>query len=91
MRVKVFGPFSSYGPGTHPNRVMMSWAPDQTVDVDDSDADAVAFYRGLIAGGLAEHLDSPEPDIPEPEPTPVPAGAGKTETRTTRRTSTRSQ
>jgi hypothetical protein len=55
MQVKVFGPMA--GPG--PRGAIVSWAPNQVVDVDDGDEDAVAFYRGFVEAGVAEVIEEP--------------------------------
>jgi hypothetical protein len=74
MQVKVFGPMA--GPG--PNGAMMSWAPNQIVDVDDSN---IGFYENFVAAGVAEVVDEEEdtaaptevePDtLTEPESVPI--------------------
>jgi hypothetical protein len=56
MRVKVFGGGAGYGP----DGVMTSWAPNQVVDVDDSDKDAVAFYNTWVDAGSAEVVIEPK-------------------------------
>jgi len=79
MQVKVFGPMA--GPG--PRGDIVSWAPNQVVDVDDADKDAVGFYRGLIKAGIAELLEEAKAakataaptSTTGPEPPPR-AGAG---------------
>jgi hypothetical protein len=56
MKVKVHGPMA--GPGPLGN--IISWAPNQIVEVDDTDETAIAFYRGFINAGIAEMVDEPK-------------------------------
>jgi hypothetical protein len=63
---------------------MLSWAPNEVVEVDDANVAAVEFYERLIAGGNAERLDAPSEPGPGPsEPGPAPvAKATKAGSRT---------
>jgi hypothetical protein len=76
MQVKVFGPMSGLGPTGD----IVSWSPNQVVEVDDSDATAVAFYEGLIAAEVAELLEatkaSPAAAGPSTLTEPPKAGPG---------------
>ena len=49
MKIIVHGPAA--GPG--PDGMIQSWAPDQPVDVDDSDKQAVAWARYFVSTPLA--------------------------------------
>lgn len=49
MKIIIHGPAA--GPG--PDGMIQSWAPDQPVDVDDGDKQAVAWARTFIGTGLA--------------------------------------
>ena len=71
MRVKVFGGGAGYGP----DGVMTSWAPNQVVEVDDSDKDAVAFYRNWVELGSAELVEEPAASSAKPASSPAPAKA----------------
>ncbi len=67
MKVIVHGPAA--GPGPH--GMIESWAPDQPVDVDDGDRQAVAWARMFISTGLATLVE----DVAVKEPKP-PARQG---------------
>ena len=57
MKIIIHGPAA--GPG--PSGMIESWAPDQPVDVDDSDKKAVAWARYFVSTGLATLVeDTPE-------------------------------
>lgn len=49
MKIIVHGPAA--GPGPH--GMIESWAPDQPVEVDDGDKQAVAWARYVVSTGLA--------------------------------------
>lgn len=58
MRIVVHGPASGYGP----RGFIESWSPDQAVDIDDGDSDAVAWARSRAETGLVEIVeDSKKP------------------------------
>ena len=59
MKIIIHGPAA--GPG--PSGMIESWAPDQTVDVDDGDKKAVAWARYFISTGLATLIED-APEIP---------------------------
>jgi len=43
--------------GVGPNGDIISWSPNEEVDVDDKDAAAVAFYEAKASDGVAEILE----------------------------------
>lgn len=49
MRIIVHGPAAGQGP----DGLIHSWAPDQSVEVDDSDRKAVAWARMFVSTSLA--------------------------------------
>jgi hypothetical protein len=59
MKITVHGPRAGYGPGG----MIDSWAPDQEVEVDDSDKKAVAWARMFVATGAADLVE----DVPVKE------------------------
>jgi hypothetical protein len=69
MRIIVHGPASGVGP----DGMISSWAPDQPVEVDDGDKQAVAWARVRVASGLATLVE----DVAAKEPQKAPArGSG---------------
>jgi hypothetical protein len=72
MKIVVHGPAA--GPG--PSGLVESWAPDQSVEVDDGDKQAVAWARSVVASGLAsldEDVAAKETKAPAPVPPKAPA------------------
>jgi hypothetical protein len=67
MKVIVHGPRAGYGPGG----MIDSWAPDQEVEVDDSDKKAVAWARMFVATGAAALVE----DVAVKETKPPPRQA----------------
>jgi hypothetical protein len=70
MKIIVHGPAA--GPG--PSGLVESWAPDQPVEVDDGDKQAVAWARSVVASGLAtlgEDAAAKETKAPAPPPAPA--------------------
>jgi hypothetical protein len=49
MKIIVHGPAAGAGPGG----MIESWAPDQPVEVDDADKQAVAWARYVVSTPLA--------------------------------------
>jgi len=45
MKIVVHGPFAGYGP----DGTIHSWAPDQVVELDDDNKQAVTWARGVVA------------------------------------------
>jgi hypothetical protein len=76
MKVKVLIAGAGYGP----HGVMTSWAPNGIVEVDDSDKDAVAFYRGWVKAGHAEFVEVVEVEKPASSPAPAKAASKATKT-----------
>lgn len=62
MRIVMHGPMA--GPGPHGQ--ISSWAPNEVVEVDDDDEQAVAWAKGWLQTDYA-HADKPA----KPEPKPV--------------------
>ncbi len=62
MKVTVHGPAA--GPG--PDGMISSWAPDQPVEVDDGNRQAVAWARTFIASGLATLVEDVAAKAPRP-------------------------
>jgi hypothetical protein len=58
-----------HGPAAGPDYAGMiqSWAPDQPVDVDDSDKQAVTWARNFVSTGLASLIE----DVAKPVRTPA--------------------
>jgi hypothetical protein len=75
MKIIVHGPAA----GTGPSGLVESWAPDQPVEVDDGDKQAVAWARSVVASGLAtlgEDVavrETKAPAPPKAEPPKAPA------------------
>jgi hypothetical protein len=57
MKVTVHGPAA--GPG--PDGMIQSWAPDQPVEVDDGDKQAVTWARSFVSSGLATLVEDVAP------------------------------
>lgn len=58
MKVIVHGPRAGIGP----DGMISSWAPDQPVEVDDSDKKAVAWARMYVATGAATLVEDAPAD-----------------------------
>lgn len=59
MKIIVHGPAAGGGP----DGMVHSWAPDQPVEVDDSDPKAVAWARMFISTGLATLVEDADPAL----------------------------
>jgi len=68
MKIIVHGPAAGKGP----SGLVESWAPDQPVEVDDGDKQAVAWARTFVASGLADLVQ----DVPVKETPKAPAARG---------------
>lgn len=60
MKIIVHGPAA----GTGPDGTIHSWAPDQGVEVDDGDKQAVAWARAITATPLATLVEDVPPKAP---------------------------
>jgi len=69
MKVIVHGPAA--GPG--PDGMITSWAPDQDVEVDDGDRQAVAWARSFIASGMATLVEDVAAKAPARQEKPAAA------------------
>jgi len=67
VKIIIHGPLA--GPGPHGGPALMSWGPDQEVEIDDKDAVAVAWARGWVETPHGELVE----DVKEKEPPKAPA------------------